>query len=489
MSKTVRVFLLAFVGLMLVEAAWIAVVPPFRGIDEHDHAYRAASVARGEWRPDYGSAVNGRGDLIPVPTDIVDAARPVCADLPYTGHDDCNGVADAGDGQVLVASGAARYNPVFYWLVGTPALPFDGDAALYAMRASSALLCCLVLAAAIAVARRFSRTWWPTTALVVAVTPMVTYSFALPAANGLEIASGVLLWVCLLSLRRPRPPAVQSRLIALGSAAAVVLGTTRALGPLWLALILATWLLLTGRARVTTLVRENRRAVLWGVTLVGLAALAGAAWSLTAGTNAPANTPSFHRGEPWSHLPIAMPWWVVQSVGVFPTAVELAPKAMYVIGLTMYGALLVLAKPVLRTVWRPMAVIVAVSAAIPVATTIMTFDRLGLSWQGRYGLPYAVGLFLIAGYALDSRRAPRPDRNGELCAGAAGFWLVATLLGVAGSLANVAEDHPYASWSAPSPAVYGSLVLLGFGLLLGAATLRRTSPAPAVRVDRSVGHA
>ena len=75
----VRASLLA-AGVLLVQLAWILTVPPFRGIDEFDHAYRAAAVAHGQWLPRASASVRGHGEY------------------------------------VEVASGAARYNPVFYWL-------------------------------------------------------------------------------------------------------------------------------------------------------------------------------------------------------------------------------------------------------------------------------------------------------------------------------------------------------------------------------------
>ena len=40
--------LLLVVGALLTQAAWLLSVPAFRGVDEFDHVYRAAAVARGE---------------------------------------------------------------------------------------------------------------------------------------------------------------------------------------------------------------------------------------------------------------------------------------------------------------------------------------------------------------------------------------------------------------------------------------------------------
>ena len=90
--------LLLLVGLLLSQAAWLLSVPAFRGLDEFDHVYRAASVARGEWMPSGERAGHGRGELVTVPRDILVAAGPECRALDYTGHDNCAPAADAGHG-------------------------------------------------------------------------------------------------------------------------------------------------------------------------------------------------------------------------------------------------------------------------------------------------------------------------------------------------------------------------------------------------------
>src|SRR4051794_34923318 len=154
-----RFALLVFLGAFVLQTAWILAVPPFRGSDEFDHAYRAASVADGVWMPDTPAA-HGRGDLVPVSRALVTAAEPICLTYRYLGPDNCFPVATTADGKVLIATAGARYNPVFYALVGWPAQPFDGAAALYAMRFAASLLTCLLLAlAAWVVAVAFTTSW------------------------------------------------------------------------------------------------------------------------------------------------------------------------------------------------------------------------------------------------------------------------------------------------------------------------------------------
>src|SRR6478672_1363691 len=133
--STTRATSLVLLGVIVLQFAWLMALPAFHGMDEFDHAYRAASVARGHWGPGREAPGDGRGQLIRVPLDIVTEAHDACAGLEYTGPDNCRPVSpvDARD-QVAVASAAATYNPVFYAVVGLAALPFDGNNALLAMR-------------------------------------------------------------------------------------------------------------------------------------------------------------------------------------------------------------------------------------------------------------------------------------------------------------------------------------------------------------------
>lgn len=56
------IVLLVVAGSFLLQAAWILAVPPFRGMDEPDHAYRAESVAAGRWSATaQPSGYRGRG--------------------------------------------------------------------------------------------------------------------------------------------------------------------------------------------------------------------------------------------------------------------------------------------------------------------------------------------------------------------------------------------------------------------------------------------
>ena len=470
----VRASLLA-AAVLLVQLAWILTVPPFRGIDEFDHAYRAAAVAHGQWLPRPSPSVRGHGEYVEVPPSLVRAARPICASYTYTRHDNCH-AADRVGAYVEVASGAARYNPAFYWVVGAPAQALSGAAFVYALRAVAALLCAaLVWCAGYALAVGF-RTTWPLLGAGVALTPVFVYSTAIGAPNGVEMTSALALWSAALALRGPRTvgdgplltPRTERRLLLVAVVAASVLVTTRLLGPLWLLLILAVTLGALGRTRVTTLVRAHRVTVTAGGAVVTLAVGAALAWTRIAAPNALTREPDLGLSHPLRGSLGQLPLWIFQSLAAFPTRNEAAPTLVY--GTAAAALVVVLgvgAARLSRRHWVVLGLLVAVWLGVQLAITAQTYSQLGPVWQGRYALPFVVGLPLLVGSWVD-RLDGRAPREG-LVAVVAALAVTAHAVSVVHVLVGERRSSPLAGspeWVSAPAAVVAVLVLAGGGLFL-----------------------
>ncbi|MDX6326139.1 MAG: hypothetical protein QOK15_2493, partial [Nocardioidaceae bacterium] len=396
-------------AVVLVQLAWILTLPPFRGVDEFDHAYRAAAVAHGQWLPRSSAHVRGHGEYVEVPPSLVRAARPVCETYSYTGPDNCRG-ADRVGGYVEVASGAARYNPVYYWLVGTPASLFSGTANVYALRVVASLICAVfVWGAGYALAVGF-RTAWPLLGAAAALTPVFVYSTSIGAPNGVEMTSGLALWSALLALRSRRlPPGVERRLLAVASVSACVLVTTRLLGPLWLLLILMVALPAVGRERGRELVRGHRRATTIGGTAVLLATGAALAWTRIAAPNAISREENLHFHHPLLSSLSDLPLWLLQSLAAFPARNEPAPTLVY--GTAAAALLVVLglaAAGLTRRHWAVLGLVLLVWLGVQLAITVRTYAQLGSVWQGRYALPFVVGVPVLVTAWADQRRQRGP---------------------------------------------------------------------------------
>jgi hypothetical protein len=431
-SKGIAVGL--FGATMLVQSAWLLALPPFEGIDEIDHVYRAASVAEGNWLPTGELAPDGWGTLLSVPENIVEAAEPVCLSIKYYGPDNCEpeGSPD-GDGNVRVASGAARYHPAFYWVTGTLASTFDGTAALYVMRAVAMTLSAALIAAAAWASSLWSRTAWPLIALFVALTPMVVYSNAVMAPNGVEMSAALAVWAALTGLaRKGGTLSEERRLLIVAIPATIVLSTVRSLGPLWLALLILTLTALLGRTRLVSLAREHTRLLTIATVLVIGTVIASAWWIF-----------GYHRqstsfaGEPLARTTLAqqVPLWILQSIGVFPRRLDPAPPVTYVAELLILTMILALGYRAARRRLRLLSAGIGIlTLALPMAITL-TISQDG-GWQGRYTLPFAFGLVVITGLALDES----PPRNRFIPPLIVAGFLAITLAHVASVIALVSKE-------------------------------------------------
>lgn len=467
--RAVAFVVLVVVGTALLQALWIAVVPPFRGTDEFDHAYRASAVASGQWRATLVPE-DGRGLLVEASGPLVDAAHAQCASLSYTGPDNCTAAGEAGDGRVLVASGAANYHPAFYWVVGSAAEPFDGAAALYAMRVAGAALCLLLVGlAAWAVAQRRHRTW-SGAGLALAMTPVLLFSTAVAAPNGLEMCAALALWSALLALDGSAPAGRVRGLLLVAIAAAVVLASVRMLGPLFLAcLVAAVWALHPGLPR--SLAGTHRRLLAVGVLAAGAATALAAWWVLSTGAVKPA--PEL-QGGPWRWGALVL--WPLQAIAAFPYRDQAGATIVYPVVLLLFGGLVAAALRYGGRRERVVLVLVVVaSLAIPLALTAATYAGRGAMWQGRYGLPFSLGIVLVAAHVLDRRHPASRRRAGLIVIGGA-LMAVATaacLLKVRGEELARAVSATDPAWHPPSPALVVAGSCLAYALLTWAAV--RTS--------------
>lgn len=487
-------------GTALIQLAWILSVSPFRGIDEFDHAYRAASVAHGNVvSPGYSSeGLEAWGTLIAVPPDIVRAASAVCETYDYVSEANCHPVRRLPTGLVLVASGAANYNPAFYVVVGWPSLLLTGADALYGMRAVAGLLCLAFVGLAAWAVSLWARTIWPLVGLLVAMTPMALYSFSIPSPNGVEMASALCLWVSLLGVTRAVDARHQRALIWIACAATLPLVVTRLLGPLWWGLIVATCLLCGTRSRW---VAAWNRARLPSTTFVVISAVSigfGVWWSLSLTPNPIGPSPSLAVEDPADlrSLPLFLAHatlWILQSIAAFPTRNDYAPLFVYITEVMLLagwlGVALKFAAARLKLV---LALVIAASIVVPVAATLRTYQVIGFVWQGRYTLPLAFGVVLVAATALDDARC----RHRLFKAAGAALAVIVVLAHVA-SLVTVLEKETRLSplagdpgWLQPQPwlvIVLSTAGLVAWGLSVArSATPARVDPGPSHDIEDEV---
>jgi hypothetical protein len=401
--------------------------PLFQSPDEIQHVYRAASAARGELLIRTHGPAAPNSDLVSVPHQIADLGRQAaCFAFHPSVPASCAEDAAARPALVRVGTGAARYNPVYYALVGAPTLLNTGRPGLYGMRLAADLICAALLAAAMLGALQWGRSL-AAVGLLLGLTPTAAYLAGMVNPNGLEVAAAAAVWTNLL-VWLMRPAYARQALVRVAIAAVAML-VSRSISPLWLLAIACCTIPLINLHWLRSELRSRRSAVV-ATTLASVGVLS-VAWIAVSHElqiaaphtqNVPLRGTSF--GTRFAETGLHVHDWVRQGVAFFGWLdTSLPPHSYHLWELTVL-ALAVLA--VLCRQYRLVAV-AAITAVIALyLSRVLEAQQLGVIgrfWQGRYTLPLAIGVPIVLGAAV---RAWRRRLTGAVWLLGVGTCLVVT---------------------------------------------------------------
>ena len=414
--------LLAFLAFLALALSWSLGTPLLSAADEPEQSIKAAAVVRGEfsgidevWNFANWQSTYTTPDYLEVayrlPQNLVLALakhNPACYAFRTDVTPNCTAHANKQRIAQAAVQGTAlshmNYSPLYYALVGWPSLLLRGDAALYGMRIVSALITALLLAAAFSAAARRGRA--AAVGVVAAVTPAAIYFGAVVNPSGLEITSALLAWVSLISMTRAEPGGASRCDRILFTVAAATLVLVRPLGPAWLAIIVVAVLATSPSPREWVRQVVRGRGARWMGGVLAAAVLATGAWDATQNTMGivPHANPTYTLAKGMHITLTQTPLFLAQMVGLIGWNDVHIPAATTFLWYGTFIALL-LAALVLggrreRLILLAMAVLVV---AFPVAFEGLTGGSYGVGWQGRYTLPLAVGVPLLAAEVLGRR--------------------------------------------------------------------------------------
>ncbi|MGW9211125.1 DUF2142 domain-containing protein [Embleya sp. NPDC055664] len=414
MSGPVRHWLLAFVGFLLLGSAW-ALAAPYDGTpDEMQHIIRAAGVAQGEFAPTPTDADTGTGAFQNVPRSLV---RKNCWAFKEEQPASCAREPGGDKSLERTATRAGRYNPVYYAAVGWPLrVSPDWTGILLARLISTTMVAALLATAAYSVVH-WTRHRLLLAGVLAATTPMTLHLSGAINPNALEIAAGTALFCALVPLLLEPGAKLRRSALVVAGISGVILCTLRSVGPLWLVVALAALVIPTRRTLLNSLRRS--KPALWAGGAIVLAAVAGAAW--TVGMKAS------QLGSVGDHTHItfrqAVRFEIVgrsgdylkEMVGVTSWLDMSAPQPAYTVWYMVLGVLVVagVAFGSWTDRWR-MFVLVAVVFGFPTLTDAMGVNKYGFVAQGRYMLPIAVGVPILAAFALSRREVFGARRDATL---------------------------------------------------------------------------
>jgi len=498
----------AFAVVAGLGVIWALAIPVFASPDEPAHVIRAIAAAHGQLLGDEF----GPDDVppYPVPVDQEPWKPGLAVDVPGVyrdwGNVECivfawnaQGTADClelsgPDGDRRALTNVGRYPPAYYLATGaiswlTPA----GETEVYAMRIVSALLCAAVLASAVVTVWTRVRRPIARLGLAAACTPMTMFMFGSLNASAIEIAAGIAVWVHGAALATAPADDQDPRVLDRFGIAAVVLVLSRPGSVLWLGLAVAILAVAAGRGVVGTWWRWTRARV-WAAGVAG-ALLVQGVWFLYADT--------LDVRRAFIAVPIDAPFtadvraslgkqftWLREMIGIFGWLDTPAPTAVLVVWIAALGALLgYTLLTARRRVVLAVGLVVAACVLVPMAYQVRLADSVGYFWQGRYLLPFAAGLPVLAAIGA-ARGAAAIRREPVLVAAVVAGLALAQWLALAQLLRrySVGTDGTVwfftaARWDPPVP----SLVLLVAAAALLVVAARAIARPVAPDVTRPVG--
>lgn len=399
------VFWLSWVVLTALSGIWAVANPMGASPDEPAHIVRAAALVNQEELTEVRPGV-WHADLPWIYG--ITHEMPGCFAFDSTKPASC-WPQDFGDVAEVrgTTTTAGNYNPLYYAVVGLPALLPPGLDVLYLMRLTSAVLCSLCLALGLRTVAETARRRWTVAAVAVAITPMAVFMNSTVNPNAVEVAAGLGLWLTLLlTLRDPDPdPVLVRRRWWRAGFLVVLLVNAKAFSPLYLAIIVVAVAVLAGWRPVRSVLTDRRA---WpGLALGVVGSVAAVLWTLGAGAVSGAGIvayPELGYRRALNNVLRLTSSYVEQQFGRFGWHDTPAPGTVYLLLAAALGLLVVLALAVgRRREWLALVGVAALVVALPVVLQVPNASQVGLPWQGRYLMAVSVGVPLIAGVLLDAR--------------------------------------------------------------------------------------
>lgn len=387
-----------FVGFSIVFGMWSLATPLWTTPDAQYHDLAAWSYGHGDLNPKYTEQETNwvtSNAITKVPVGIAESAATTWC---YAFHADrpASCIKPVGPDTELYpfVNSAGRNFPVYYAVVGVASNFGSNAQGLFAMRVAAIALVAWLLAWAATACLATRRPGLALTGLFVSITPMFASIAGAVNPNSIEIAAAYATAVCSLVFFADPKSAVGEKMLRRAAIAATILGSTRILGPAWLAIWVVALLIMQRKELFTVPLKARNK---WWLLAPIFGVIANMAWLQRSGLNNIRKEPRFDLGLgerlslTFDHIMNTLP----QIVGNFGWLDTPLPLHLVFTYLLFTGYLLGVAWLLLdrRAMWATAATVVLALAA-PILLEAWKYNLQGPVWQGRYMLP-TIGLIPI----------------------------------------------------------------------------------------------
>jgi Predicted membrane protein (DUF2142) len=410
-SALIPFFVLLAWALLL--ASWVMGNAPFAAPDEVEHFIRAVGVSQGhvigKADPNAGigatvtqmSWTSQAARVVALPSNL--NPEPYTCDLSLSEPSAaCQNTVNPRSPPATLATAVGNYQLLPY-LLPAVALRAAGSppAALRLARAAQALVVLGLLAVALFALYDADSPLVSLLGLLLAVTPMVLFCGASLSGSGMEIASAIAFFSCLLRVGRDDPP--RARWWLLTGLSGATLGLSRSASPAWLVLAL---LVAFGWCGPNVLARRWLSGLAPGIVagVLVLAVFLNRIWEALYGARVSLDVSDLHAGlvagahEWWRSLPD-----LIGKFGYLDVKLPLiVPLAWFALVIALFASACLLCARRRRLL---LALVFAVGLLGPTVFYALFIRPTGFGLQGRHVLPVLVVLPLLAGEGLYVNRA------------------------------------------------------------------------------------
>ena len=380
-------WLSATAAFAIIGCTWALSIARYGGPDEPAHVIRAAATAHGDLRGQPVARLEPGYRQVTVAAALA-TGDPACFRHNETTTAACAVASNATD-DVHVATSAGTAPPWYYGIVGIITRVLSDGRSVMAYRMANVLLCALVLGYAMARAIGYRRGSW----LLLALTPSSWFLFGVVGTSAPEIALVTLALVEAVGgfHSSPRPQSLWRVTVPL--AVCLVLRPTALIDIAVVALVLFPTLHRPLTARLVALLSLP-------IVIAGIASVAWSRWTgLVVSDRRTADSDAFAPAL-WRSLR-GIQLTAHQAIGAMGWNEFFAPflaQIMWVATLAFAAAWVV--RNTQDRWWHVRWI--ALGLLLPTVVEVILHRRIGLIWQGRYSIPFAMAGVFYGG------RGPRP---------------------------------------------------------------------------------
>lgn len=476
-----REWWVSFAIFAVLGMLWATALPLFGSPDEPAHVTRAVSVARGEWIGERIPGLTGGWREVEVPQIVVKGNDVGCFAFRNAVTAAC--LDYRGSNRIVQArTTAGTYFPAYYFITGLPSLITAQARGVYLMRYLSAIVCGALLASALASVRSFPNRRVGAIGLAVAVTPMVLFVNGTVNPSSLEISAAIAAWASAFALiAAPADEPLDRRLVIRVAVAFSALGLARLFAPMWIIAILGTVGLVAGITVIRRLLRE--RGLQMAALVIAIATLSQIVWNVLIKPVDTGTSVDVSRYELIRNTIGRSGFFYDSMIGNFGWLTVHAPYLTIVVWTAAIGLVLALGLAVSsRRASIALLLVAGATALLPLVSEYREVPIIGPFWQGRYTLPLAVGVPIVASYLIGASSIGARLARSRLAL-VVGIALGAGhFLGFAQTLRRftVGSNGPFRYWSgAPWGPPFGALpVTLAFVAVLVGWLVWMLGPTP-----------